>query len=105
MAEMVSIPIILTTTMGTDSWDLNVPIDVPVQALISKFLRTPQFAFRSQDDQGRAIPYRLLWKEGNRYLGESETLRQANVEAGHTLTMTYEPRAGQACLGVYGRGK
>jgi hypothetical protein len=96
MPELESVQVILQTTMGTDAWDVSLPIDVAAQALIAKFVRTQQFGFRERDDAGNLIPYRLLWKEGERYLGEAETLRGADVKEGHTLVMAHEARAGFA---------
>jgi hypothetical protein len=90
------LPIVLATTMGTEQWTIPMPVDIPVQAIILKLLQTPGLPFRAQDDGGEAIPYRLMWKEGNRYLGESETLRVAQVEQDHTLIMTHEARAGSS---------
>jgi hypothetical protein len=90
------VDIILETTLGAQAWDMTVPVDVPVQALIARFLREPELGFRAQDDSGNRIPYRLMWKEGNRFLRESETLRQVDIKPGHTLIMTHEARAGTA---------
>jgi hypothetical protein len=90
------LPIVLATTLGTEQWNIPMPVDIPVQAIILKLLQTPGLPFRAQDDGGDAIPYRLMWKEGNRYLGESETLRVAQVQENHTLIMTHEARAGSS---------
>ena len=89
-----TIAVLLGSTMGTDEWEISPPLDVPAQALITKFVRTPEFGFRDHDDNGNPIPYRLLWQQANRYLGESETLRAAGVAEGHKLLMTFEARAG-----------
>jgi uncharacterized ubiquitin-like protein YukD len=90
-----TISVILATTMGTDQWDLNLPIDVPAQALINKLVGTEGLPFRGQDDDGQQIPYRLMWKEGGRYLAEAETLRTVGVQEGNTLVMAHEARAGE----------
>ena len=92
--ENEKIHVVLGSTLGTDEWDVDPPVDVPVQALIRKFLRTPEFGLPERDDNGNLIPYRLLWKEKQRYLGESETLRSAGVQEGNVLIMAYEARAG-----------
>ncbi len=89
-----SIDTVLTSTMGTMEWDLTLPIDVPVQSIIAKFLRMPELGFRERDDAGNAISYRLMWREGERYLADSETLRMAGLEGGHRLILTYAARAG-----------
>lgn len=95
MAERDLITIILTTSMGTDEWEMEVPHDVLAQALVNKFIRS-DLGFRERDDAGNPIPYRLLWKEGGRYLSEGESLRAANVQSGHTIVMAHEARAGTA---------
>jgi hypothetical protein len=92
---MERVAIVLATTMNTDRWDLMLPLDIAVQSLVLKLIDAPQLPFRAQDDSGVRIPYRLMWQEGNRYLNESETLRAAGVETGHTLIMTHEARAGR----------
>jgi hypothetical protein len=94
MPDRDLITIILTTSMGTDEWEMEVPHDVRAQALINKVIRTEHFGFKANDDAGNPIPYRLLWKEGERYLAEGESLRAANVESGHTIVMAHEARAG-----------
>jgi hypothetical protein len=90
-----TIEIVLETTLGTQAWDLTLPINIPVQALIARFLREPTLNFKPQDDAGNPIPYRIMWKEGSRYLRESETLQEAGIENHHTLIMTHEARAGK----------
>ena len=90
------IPVIIATTMATQQWDIELPIDIPVQSLIARLVAAPELPFTEQDRQGATIPYRLMWKEPNRYLSESETLREAGVEPGNTLIVTQEARAGQA---------
>ncbi len=92
--NLEAIAVILGTTMGTQEWELQVPVDVPAQALIGKFLRTPDLGFKEQDDNGNTIPYRLMWNEGKRALRESESLRQAGVQPGNKLVMAHEARAG-----------
>jgi hypothetical protein len=92
--NLETIPIVLATTLGTDSWDLNLPLDVPVTSIIQKLIVTADLPFREQDDSGFRIPYRLMWKERGRYLIEGETLRRAEVGPGHTLVMAHEARAG-----------
>lgn len=97
------VKIILATTMGTKQWEVPMPIDIPVQALIAKLIDYPDLPFRAQDDRGMPIPYRLMWKEEGRYLVESETLRAAGVQEGHTLIMAHEARAGAGCSSLAGR--
>jgi hypothetical protein len=89
-----SIPIVLATTMGTDQWDVSLPIDIPVQSIIQRLLESAELPFRAQDDVGGAMPWRLMWKQRGRYLLESETLRSAGVQPNDTLVMTIEARAG-----------
>lgn len=84
----------LTSTMGTDTWEVDAPATVEVHRLIAKFVRTASFGFKPTDDAGTLIPYRLMWTERNRYLNESETLLEAGVTNGDTLAMTHEARAG-----------
>jgi hypothetical protein len=92
--SLETIPVNLTSTLGTAEWEVDLPLDVAVQSLIAKFVRDPQFDFRERDEAGNLIPYRLLWQDRNRYLSESETLRIAGVERNNTLVMAHEPRAG-----------
>ncbi len=93
--ESRTIPIILATTMGTQQWDLNLPTGVVVQAIIAKIVSTPGLPFREQDDTGRRKPYRLMWRQGDRYLREAETLGMAGVAPQDTLVMTQQARAGR----------
>ncbi|MBO4160483.1 MULTISPECIES: hypothetical protein [Micromonospora] len=95
-----SIPVILATTMLTEKWDVSLPLDIPVQGIIAKIVANPALPFPQQDQTGNVIPYRLMWQERNRFLGVSETLRSAQVEAGHTLIMTREARAGDRTAGA-----
>ncbi len=88
-----AIPIILRASFGTNSWDLSLPLDINISAIIRKLIRS-NLGFEEQDSTGARIPYRLHWQEGNRYLLEGETLRTAQVAARHTLTMSAEARAG-----------
>lgn len=90
------INVIIAPTMGTDQFEIPLPIDVAVQALIEKLIESPELPFRAQEDSGRPIPWRMMWREGNRYLTESETLRRAGVEENNTLIMTQEARAGES---------
>ena len=96
------IPVTLATTMGTDEWDLQLPVSVPVQGLIARLIAEPGLGFREQDDTGAPIPYQLMWHEGGRYLAESETLRSAGVQPNHRLIMTQQARAGRS--GTAGTG-
>ncbi|CAM5519418.1 EsaB/YukD family protein [Streptomyces aurantiogriseus] len=89
-----TIPVILRASFGTGSWDISLPLDVNVAAIIKKLIGTANLGFTEQDSSGLRIPYRLRWQEGNRYLLEGETLRAAQVAAGHTLIMSAEARAG-----------
>ncbi|MFD8301600.1 hypothetical protein ACFV29_04450 [Streptomyces sp. NPDC059690] len=88
-----AIPIILRASFGRNSWDLSLPLDINISAIIRKLIRS-NLGFEEQDSTGTRIPYRLHWHEGNRYLLEGETLRTAQVAAHHTLTMSAEARAG-----------
>jgi hypothetical protein len=89
-----TISVTLESTMMNEAWELELPVDVPALSIIAKFIREPKLPFRERDDEGNLIPYRLMWREGERYLGETETLQSAQIEAGHTIVMTHEARAG-----------
>jgi len=91
-ANLERIPIVIATTMATSQWDIDLPIDVPVQALIARLVAAPELPFHEWDDRGVPIPYRMMWREGARYLMESETLREAQVQSGHTLVIAGEVR-------------
>ena len=93
--KIETIQVILRSTLGADEWELELPLDVPVQAIITRLLRMSELGFREQDDGGAPIPYRLMWIEGQRHLSETETLRGAGVAASHQLVMAYETRAGK----------
>jgi hypothetical protein len=90
-----NIPVILGSTMGTDQWDLQLPPNVPVQAIIQKLIASPELPFREQDDGGRRVPYRLMYQEGDRMLREAETLSMAGVQPSEHLIMTHQARAGR----------
>ena len=92
MAELEAIRVMLKSTMGADEWDLSLPVEVPIQAIITKIVK--ELSFRETDDPGNPIPYRLMWVEGNRYLKETETLKSADVEENNALVLTQEARAG-----------
>jgi len=92
-SDLAAVWAILTSTLSIQEWEVVLPIDVPVQALLAKFLRTPELGFRARDDNGYLIPWRLLWREGNRFLNEAETLRGAGFEARNTLVLTTQARA------------
>lgn len=92
--QLETIPIVLATTMQTAQWDVALPLDVAVQALIAKLIQNTALPFPEKDETGNMIPYRILWQKPNRYLRESETLRDAGVEPRDTLIMTQEARAG-----------
>jgi proteasome lid subunit RPN8/RPN11 len=98
--ELESIPVILKTAMGVDAWDIELPVTVPVAALLVKLVRAPDFGLREHDDDGNLVPYRLMWEEGSRYLSETETLKTAQVQAHHTLIVTQEARAGGSAAGA-----
>ncbi|WP_432979442.1 hypothetical protein [Dactylosporangium sp. CA-233914] len=90
-----SIPIRLATTMGTEQWNIRLPVNVVVQRLIARLVAAPELPFREQDDSGQRVPYRLMWKEGNRYLAEAETLARTGVSPNDTLVVTHQARAGR----------
>jgi hypothetical protein len=104
MTEPDQIPIILGTTMANNQWDLHLPVRIVVQAIISKLVNSPELPFREQDDNGRRVPYRLMWREGDRILNETETLEGAGVRPNHMLIMTRQARAGLAGGGLAGAG-
>ena len=92
--DLERISIVLASTMGTQMWDLDLPVDIPVAALIQRLTRVSELPFEEQNDAGKRNPYRILWREGDRYLSEDETLRLAGVKPNHTLIMAREARAG-----------
>lgn len=94
--ERKTIHLTLTTTMSADEWEITPPVGVAVQVLITKFVREPEFGLKEFEDDGTPIPYRLLWREGNRYMRETETLASAGVQENHTLMMSFEARAGNS---------
>ena len=75
--------IILRTGFGQDEWDLTLPLNVVVQALISRMTKEASLGLSALDSDGNRIPYRLMWQEGERYLAESETLGEAGVKDTH----------------------
>lgn len=84
--------VIVHTTMGTDQWNVELPIDIPAHSLVAKLVASPALPYyqNSADD---SVRHRLMWKEGQRYLRESETLREAGVQPGHTLGVTNDAPA------------
>jgi CHAT domain-containing protein/TIR domain-containing protein len=84
-----TIHLILTSTFGADEWDVDLPANIAVQRIVAVLLQKPEFGLRKHDGDGNLVPYRIVWKEGNRYLGETETLAGAGVQEHHTLVMTH----------------
>jgi hypothetical protein len=84
----------LKNTTGTEAWTITVPLDVEVAKILQRIIRDQQFGFPSSNNQGNPIAYRLLYQEGNRHLNEAETLASVGFQAGHTLVVTAETRAG-----------
>lgn len=82
------VPVIIAATSTPDRWDVELPIDVPVFSIVKKLVSVPELPFRSTDNQGGAVEYKLFWKEAERQLAPSETLRGAGVEASATLIMS-----------------
>jgi hypothetical protein len=87
-----TINVVLSNTLSNQEWDLSPPLSVQTHVLLKKIVQETHA--RERDDNGLPIPYRLMWTEGDRYLMESETLKQAGVLDGHHLILAYEPRAG-----------
>jgi hypothetical protein len=89
------IRVVLGSSLAAEEYEVEgVPVDVPVQTLIAKFVRSDDLPFEERDNAGNLIPYRLLWKQGQRVLNESETLAAAGVNQNDTLILAYEARAG-----------
>jgi hypothetical protein len=40
------VAIVLRSAMGVDEWDLSLPLDVTVRAVIRKFINTAELGFR-----------------------------------------------------------
>lgn len=93
-AATTRIPVRLETTLATGSWKVTLSTNIVVHTVIARLVREQDLPFRAQEDSGLAQPYRLMWKEGNRYLAEAETLGRAGVKANDTLVMTHQARAG-----------
>lgn len=89
-----TLTLVLSSSVGADSWDVTVPSNVEAHRLMGQFVRSSELGFKATDDAGNRIPYRLMWEQGQRYLGDAETLRQAGVANGDTLVMAHEARAG-----------
>jgi len=87
--------VVLGSSLNAEEYEVDgVPVDVSVQALIAKFVRSADLPFKERDNAGNLIPYRLLWKNGGRALNESETLAGAGVNENDTLILAHEARAG-----------
>ena len=90
--SVATIPVIVTNMFHTNYWDTDLPTHRPVNQILEKLidgLKMPR-----TDERGAPIDYRLVWQEGGRNLDPTQTLIYAGVQAGHTLTIAQEARAG-----------
>ncbi len=81
------ISIRLTTAFGQDTWDLELPITVTTYQLVQKLIGLADIGLPKTGADGSAIDYQLLWKEGERVLGTTETLDSAGVKDGDSLVV------------------
>ena len=90
--------VILASDRISDKWDISLPIDVSTQAIIDKLVESDQLPFQGIDKHGVRIRWRLRWQEADRYLKQTETLRDARVSAGDTLVMrkAHSPKQGRS---------
>jgi transcriptional regulator with XRE-family HTH domain len=84
-----SIPLILGSTMGTDQWDITLPDVTPLTLIMRKLIEAPGLPFPEKDDRDQIVRYHLMWQEGDRFLREAETLREAGVQPGNHLIITH----------------
>ena len=88
------ISVIIKTAFAGGAWQVELPDWATVAAIIRKLLKDPIFKLPEQAANGQAIPYQLLWVEGNTLLNSGQTLRTAGVQSGSTLIIQQEARAG-----------
>jgi predicted nucleotide-binding protein len=77
--------IVLTTARGT--WEIEAPMDIAVDRIIAKIVRSHELGLKATDESGELIKYRLFAERQNLYLDGAETLLQAGVAAGDTLAV------------------
>ena len=85
--------IILTMPSG-ERYDVQIPSDIVVSRLVSKFIRTPEFGLSATDTQDNLIKYRLFVGRLSRMLNNDETLLQADIRDGDEITVSPEVTAG-----------
>ncbi|MEV7121045.1 hypothetical protein [Kitasatospora griseola] len=76
--------LILGMRDGTTAWDIEVPLDVTVRAVIAKLVASPSLPFVASKH------WQLFWAEGGRTLAPTESLRNAGVRARHRLDMYHD---------------
>ena len=93
---MADINITLSTETGGVAREATLPADVRVGQLLKVL---PQAAGRAvTDSQGRPIGYRLY--AGNQELNQDQTLAEAGVVDGATLSLQQEATAGALAMAV-----
>ncbi|MGY0460095.1 hypothetical protein ACW14Y_07505 [Kitasatospora sp. cg17-2] len=75
---------ILGVRGATDAWDIDLPLDVEVHVIIAKLVATPGLPFVASKN------WQLLWREGERTLAPTESLRSAGVGSLGRLDMYYD---------------
>ncbi len=80
----------LTTTFGSDAWELELPATVTVAQLMQKLTGLADIGLASKDTSGRVIDYELMWQEGERVVRPTETLDSAGVRDGDNLIIRVE---------------
>jgi proteasome lid subunit RPN8/RPN11 len=86
-SELGRISVILSCEGLADQWDVSLPIDVTVKAIIAKLIESNQLPFAETDELGLDVLWVLRWNEAGRDLALEETFGSADVRDGDTLVM------------------
>src|SRR5579863_3926086 len=82
--------------MAGKKFKASLPYDVPVSQLLPQLII--KMGLSQSNATGRRLSYRLMHVESGLQLRDSDTLRQADVQAGHTLKLLADLVAGQGVL-------
>ncbi len=89
---MAGLRVTISDTIGHTTHMAELPHDVPMRQLIPALLTHLNLPVIGMD--GQPISYRIY--HDNREIAEEETLTQASVSEGSTLTLSQEAQAGRA---------
>lgn len=77
----------------------NLPYDTPVSRLLPQLIT--KIGLSQTNATGRRLSYRLLYVEAGIQLRDNDTLKQVNVQPGHTLRLIADLVAGRGRVFPY----